>query len=381
LKAKSLTGFVKSQTPNQVALELKLVGKNLTSRRQLEAEGGLRAIRAAMVAYPNMAFAGFFKELQPWLKSQPDHLEAYMLTAQEHDAPPSPPTPKLPVGPDMTGPSPLDDDCVSSVSSSFSSLESFVPSPAHKAERRVVVPDGSGFGYMGERHPIELVSWLMANPMVMFKARKSNGLALHSLKRTYMWLSRDGSQLHYSYKVHPSCIITHHASCVVHPSYIVHCASCVAHPSCIVHDDACVVHPSCIVHCASCVAHPSCIVHDDACVVHPSCTMHRGQAAEEGALPRALRSVATVAVAGLRVGHVTQRLQQQAPRGSEPRCLTLVMRDATCLSVVFADEGAMRRCRAATGLAALAAHAAGERERERKREGEREREREKGRER
>jgi hypothetical protein len=109
--------------------------------------------------------------------------------------------------------------------------------------------------------------------------------------------------------------------------------------------------------------------------------MHRGQAAEEGALPRALRSVATVAVAGLRVGHVTQRLQQQAPRGSEPRCLTLVMRDATCLSVVFADEGAMRRCRAATGLAALAAHAAGERERERKREGEREREREKGRER
>jgi hypothetical protein len=102
--------------------------------------------------------------------------------------------------------------------------------------------------------------------------------------------------------------------------------------------------------------------------------MHRGQAAEEGALPRALRSVATVAVAGLRVGHVTQRLQQQAPRGSEPRCLTLVMRDATCLSVVFADEGAMRRCRAATGLAALAAHAAGERERERKREVERGRE-------
>jgi hypothetical protein len=275
LKAKSLTGFVKSQTPNQVALELKLVGKNLTSRRQLEAEGGLRAIRAAMVAYPNMAFAGFFKELQPWLKSQPDHLEAYMLTAQEHDAPPSPPTPKLPVGPDMTGPSPLDDDCVSSVSSSFSSLESFVPSPAHKAERRVVVPDGSGFGYMGERHPIELVSWLMANPMVMFKARKSNGLALHSLKRTYMWLSRDGSQLHYSYKVHPSCIITHHASCVVHPSYIVHHASHIPRALCIMHHASHIPHALCIVHHASYIPHPSCIMRRTSLVHCASCIMRR----------------------------------------------------------------------------------------------------------
>ena len=263
---------------------LALVLGHKAAQRQLEAEGAMRAIRAAMVAYPNMAFAGFFRELQPWLKSQSDDLETHMLTP-EREPPASPPTPKLAASAQEAGLL-ADDDGVSTVSSGFSSLESFVasstaPVQARKAERRVVVPDGSGFGYMGERHPIELVSWLMVNPMPMFKARKSNGLVVHSLKRTYMWISPDGSQLHFSYK-----------------------------------------------------------------------------AAVGGVLPSALRSIATAAVAGLRVGHVTQRLQQQAPRGSEERSLTLVMRDATCLSMVFADQDAMRQCRAATGLVALAAHAA-----------------------
>jgi len=272
-----------------VGAVLALALGNKTNMLRMETEGALRAVRASMFAYPNMSFAGFYKELQPWLKSQQDDLETYMLMPPEEDG--------------FHQGHVLEDDDSSMLSgsevSALSSLESFVSGAqglqgqAHAAhsvarsgsrrstpERRSALPAGLGLGHMGDWHPVDLVSSLVTAPVPLYKACKGSKLTMSNIKKAYMWATPDGRALNYSYK-------------------------------------------------------------------KPS---------SSGRLPPAHRDVPSHTVAGLRTGHVTPRLQQQAPKGSEDRCLTLVMEDYKCLSFVFHNSMEMRQCMAATGLVALVAH-------------------------